>query len=191
MLLPDNFPGDSKLLAGRKNFCTIDWAFAGTSESSDTVYEGRAARACTWTHWIDTHKPSGYQDSGVMWTQEDGTTMEIGKMENSATGKEEPYEEIWEDFVPSATGDRSHAVCQTFKLDKPGSKGLLIRAGAWVQGLRIDEEENRKVVTVRRLHWHGGHWVNMIDHGHGNLPVERILDSGQVWSPQWNGWELV
>ena len=53
---------------------------------------------------MDNLKPSGYQDSGVMWTQENGTTMEVGRMENPASGEIEKYEEVWEDPVPKCVG---------------------------------------------------------------------------------------
>ena len=147
-------------------------------------------RKCTWTHWIDSHKPSGFQDSGSMYKQADGTILEVGKMVKPGTEEETPYEEVWEDPVPQIihpwkegemtraapeNGKTGKAVCHAIDLDEEGKKGMIIRVGDWVQGLRIEGEGEGKRVTVERWHWTEtedlkGEWRLRFKIGDGEIP---------------------
>lgn len=210
-MLPPNFSGDSRLLKGEPDTLNIDWAFAGTATSSDDAWEHETLmkgkpRRCTWTHWIDSHKASGYQDSGAMYKQADGTILEVGKMEKPDTGAETAYEEVWEDPVPqiihpwkegemtpavAANRGTGKAVCHVIYLnDEEGQKGIIIRVGDWVQGLRIDGEGGEKNVTVERWHWKEtedpkGEWKMMFRIGDGELPCWYVLSEDNEYDKEW------
>ncbi|KAI1168580.1 hypothetical protein F5B18DRAFT_646367 [Nemania serpens] len=76
---------------------SLDWAFAGTS-SSEIRDGGR--RHSTWRHVVDsrTRAPETVVDEGDIFPQEDGRTLETGRMANPATGKLTDYEEVWTDL---------------------------------------------------------------------------------------------
>ena len=87
-----------------------------------------------------------------MWTQEDGTTLEKGSMENPATGKVEPYEEVWEDPQPERVGDRLRYDCLKLDREEERKKGMIVRVGQYVQGILVEEVEGggeKKVVVER------------------------------------------
>ena len=196
--IPPNFDGDLKFLNGDPDTLELDWAFAGTSLSTTSG----PSRSCTWTHWIDTTYPSGHQDSGTMWELKDGTTLEIGSMENPATGKAEDYQEIWEDLRP--TIDRvqvGQAKFHARMLDKEGSKGMIINIGGWLQGIRIDGEGEGRNVTVERWCFvvHNdeyGEWKLMFKVGDGDMPMEFMMKGitdqvKVVWKDDRDEWKLV
>ncbi|KAG6014683.1 hypothetical protein E4U43_006273 [Claviceps pusilla] len=81
----------------------LDWAIAGTS-SSQTIHvpaqdknKTTTIRRCRFEHWLDSRTSSAAPDQGDMYQQQDGTTLEIGRMVNPETGLETDYEEVWWD----------------------------------------------------------------------------------------------
>lgn len=203
VLLPPNFSGDNRLLKAEPDTLKIDWAFAGTAASSDGAHAYETlnpGRTCIWTHWIDTHKPFGYQEMGSMYKQADGTILEIGMMESPATGMKMEYHEVWEDPVPQIIHRGSgKAVSHAIELAKERSKGTIIRVGDWIQGLRIDGEGKDKKVTVERWHWHEtedpkGEWKIMFKIGEGELPCWYVIDEddvGKEWPEGAEKWRLI
>lgn len=126
-----------------------------------------------------------------MYKQKDGTILEVGKMENPATGQEQSYEEIWEDLVPQviSRGNRK-AVCHAINLDKEKRKGMIIRVGDWIQGLRIDGDGDLRNVTVERWHWTStevpkGTWKMMLRIGDADLPCWHMMGEDDDWDREW------
>ena len=196
--LPPNFDGDLRFLNGDPDTLELDWAFAGTSLSTTSG----SSRSCTWTHWIDTIYPYGHQDSGTMWELKDGTTLEIGSMENPATGKVEDYQEIWEDLRPTIDREQvGQAKFHARMLYKEGSKGMIINIGGWLQGIRIDGEGEGRNVTVERWCFvdHNekcGDWKLMFKVGDGDMPIEFMMKGitdqvKVVWRDEWDEWKVV
>lgn len=105
----------------------------------------------TWTHWVDSQKPDGYEDDGFMYDQHDGLTWEKGVMEYPKTGKPTPYEEVWEDFAP-AKDAAGNMIAATLVHTETGNsaKGMVIRVGDWIQGILRDAAGN---ITVERWHY--------------------------------------
>ena len=126
-----------------------------------------------------------------MYNQADGTVLEIGKMENPKTGKVQAYEEVWEDPVPLAVNNKEgEAVCHVIQLDKEGRKGMIIRVGQWVQGLRIDGAADEQKVTVERWHWSPAeelkrNWKMMFKIGDGELPCWYVMGENDRHAAEW------
>ncbi|KAJ7226305.1 hypothetical protein C8J57DRAFT_1389800 [Mycena rebaudengoi] len=70
----------------------LDWAFAGYRSSAGNNFT-------KFTHHIDsrTLNPLDVVDFGTNTSQSDGTTLEVGKMVNPATGVMTAYEEVGRD----------------------------------------------------------------------------------------------
>jgi len=144
----DRLPNDDCSSKGK-----LEWAFAGQSQSTPARWDGPrlvTPQHSRWTHWIDSQKPSGFQDEGYMYAQCDGLTLEKGIMENPETGIMTPYEEVWEDLEPQATGgDGKQRVSVTLRLNDLAKQGMIIRVGDLIQGMVKTGDE----VTVERWHW--------------------------------------
>ncbi|KAI5457427.1 hypothetical protein BGZ63DRAFT_408166 [Mariannaea sp. PMI_226] len=153
----------------------LDWGIAGNSSSwhRDDGKGGQILR-CQWRHWISsrTTNPESAADEGDMFPQETpGLTLEVGSMENPATGKDTPYEELWRDADPAPT-TTSAARCVVLQFQsETGARGSVIRLGQYCQGIRRDGER----VSVERWEFDGG-WKRTIKMGDGELPCEMVLD---------------
>lgn len=129
----------------------LEWGFAGQSKGTPAKWDGpRLVTPAhgTWTHWVDSQKPDGYEDDGFMYDQHDGLTWEKGVMEYPKTGKLTPYEEVWEDFAPAkdAAGNMI-AVTLVYTETGNNAKGMVIRVGDWIQGILRDAAGS---ITVER-----------------------------------------
>ena len=149
----DGLPNDDNVPALDR----LEWAFAGQSRGTPAEWEGPrlvAPAHSTWTHWVDSKKPDGYEDDGFMYDQHDGLTWEKGVMEYPTTGKLTPYEEVWEDFAP-AKDAAGNMISVTLIYTESGnsSKGMTIRVGDWIQGILRDAVGS---ITVERWHYEVG-----------------------------------
>lgn len=162
-------------------FSGLQWAFAGTSESS-VDDDGR--RFSTWHHWIDSNSDDPAVDRGEMITQENGRVLEQGTMVDPNTGKEESYEELWEEVPTEKLSSGNNArVCMVLRTEdqEKMSRGMVIRLGDYCQG--ILKSQGR--VIVQRWKWNfsnradgSGSWRNVLTIGTNskNLPCDDFLD---------------
>ncbi|KAI0321532.1 hypothetical protein OF83DRAFT_1051098 [Amylostereum chailletii] len=110
---PSEEPTDTLVLTGKRYFVdcrvwknslitgnTLDWAFAGTKSSTDTLGQTHS----TWHHTVDSRTFEPTTDEGILWPDPNDPlkTIERGSMCNPATGLIEDYEEIWLDEDPPA-----------------------------------------------------------------------------------------
>ncbi|KAK3307203.1 uncharacterized protein B0T15DRAFT_394169 [Chaetomium strumarium] len=162
----------------------LDWAIAGTSESSLIMNGTRHGR---WHHWIDSRSKSteGLMDEGDMFDHpSDPTlTLERGRMVNPLTGAETDYEEMWRsEPIESTTApsgpDRTSVTCLALQWqgaedgDPPGKvrRGLVVRLGQYCQAFARDGDE----ITVERLKWDVRQqmWARQVRIGKQELPLE-------------------
>ncbi|CAJ2509839.1 Uu.00g057390.m01.CDS01 [Anthostomella pinea] len=154
----------------------LDWAFAGCSTSE--VHNG--VRHSTWRHFVDNRSSGAEEvtDEGNMVTQDDGRTLETGRMVNPATGRETNYEEIWTDTEPMPIPERSEALSIPSRVSKARcivlelknnaqqERGMVICLGHYCQGVVRKGEE----FTLERWQWVDGKW-------------ERQYRMGSLWLP--------
>jgi hypothetical protein len=131
----------------------LDWGFAGQSVSSGQP------RHCTWEHYVDStqslfaNRP--LSDSGTMYPQPDGKTLEKGNMTNPSTGKETDYEEIWEDLPLAFPKNMSYKYYALTHDDsgvtgdcKWRRRGVFLQLGPWFQVVfRCDSFDGRKIIN--------------------------------------------
>ncbi|KAH7038025.1 uncharacterized protein B0I36DRAFT_381109 [Microdochium trichocladiopsis] len=103
---------ESEMAAAHRDFGTItysslDWAFAGTSESQPVPArpDGKGPTTHSKWHHLVTDRaavitPGQFTDEGDMYPQPDGSVLEKGRMTNPMTGRETDYEEVWVDGEP-------------------------------------------------------------------------------------------
>ncbi|KAF4552281.1 Hypothetical protein D9617_10g072620 [Elsinoe fawcettii] len=171
----------------------LQWAFAGTSHtslrpSSDPTIA--PTLHCTWHHWIDSHAPpcrdDEVKDSGDLFPQPDGRSLETGTMLNPATGKVEAYEEMWSDghVTPIGKEEGKRAVILDLReVDAGGrewAKGMVVRVGKWVQGIVkvVREGGGEGMVEVSCERWE-----------YAEKGWERRVKIGRLWLPCAITWE--
>ncbi|KAL8749013.1 MAG: hypothetical protein Q9184_006974 [Pyrenodesmia sp. 2 TL-2023] len=168
--------------AGLQQSSALQWAFAGTSESS---LDGDGRRFSTWHHWIDSNSEDPPLDKGELITQADGNVLEKGTMVDPKTGQEESYEELWKD-VPTGTDipslGNNARVCTVLRTEDQGNKGrgMIIRLGDYCQGILKKDGE----VTVERWEWYFSHidskdgkWYKTVTIGTDDMPCDEVLGS--------------
>lgn len=131
----------------------LDWALAGTSESTPVGTDGKASDG-VWRHWVDSRfeDADAQVDAGRNTEQEDGSVLETGSMENPATGQVAPYEEVWRDIAPKPTlPDRKPRciVLQTYDAET-NDRGVVQLLGQFCQGILRTKKDG---VTVERWQW--------------------------------------
>lgn len=158
----------------------IDWLIAGTSLSWSRE-AGKVSRG-QWRHWIDsrTTDTADLADEGDMYPQADGTTLEVGRMENPETGKETDYEEVWRDLnaFPEGLDDPLEAI--TVQIDQGDeAKGSVVRLGGFCQGFLRKGER----LSAERWVWidGGAGWKRTISIGEDELPCSQVLVSKSKW----------
>ncbi|KAI1381385.1 hypothetical protein F4677DRAFT_123864 [Hypoxylon crocopeplum] len=148
----------------------LDWAFAGTSESSQRE-DGRGGKVAhsTFHHWVDSrvHAAEKVRDEGDMFPQPDGTTLETGRMVNPATGAETDYQELWQDEEPVWI-DEASVPCVVLQLqdDSRGVRGMVIRLGQYCQGVMREGDD----FTAERWEWRDARWTLTARVGGRSLP---------------------
>jgi hypothetical protein len=123
-------------------FSQLEWAFAGTSQSTPAERLGPGDAISkpahtVWSHWIDSDTLEEVKDEGDMRPQADGTVLETGTMTNLETGGEMTYEELWEDLEANVVGREKEKICLVLRMEEPEkeARGYLIRIGEYIQGL--------------------------------------------------------
>ncbi|KAI1153043.1 hypothetical protein F4825DRAFT_282474 [Nemania diffusa] len=166
----------------------LDWAFAGLSSSE--IRNG--VRHSTWRHVVDsrTRVSEIAVDEGDMFPQDDGRTLETGRMVNPATGKLTDYEEIWsdpepEDGIPEAdqnsaglTGQLRGRRCVVLELrdDEREQRGMTVCLGRYYQGVvRIGER-----FAAERWLWEDGKWQRKYRVGDLWIPGPEHVDSATL-----------
>ncbi|KAI0816397.1 hypothetical protein GGR55DRAFT_674598 [Xylaria sp. FL0064] len=130
---------------------SLDWAFAGvaSSETRDGV------RHCTWRHVVDsrTRAPEAVVDEGDVFPQEDGRTLETGRMVNPDTGNLTDYQEVWSGLeaegIPDELTRQPRARCVVLELkdeDREG-RGMVVCLGRDGFGKMEDGNPSSGLVT--------------------------------------------
>ncbi|KAI0455672.1 hypothetical protein F5B21DRAFT_187945 [Xylaria acuta] len=142
----------------------LDWAFAGISSSE--IRDG--VRHSTWRHVVDsrTRTPETVVDEGDIFPQDDGGTLETGRMANPATGRLTDYEEVWTDLeaegipeIDQNSGGLVHQPegrCVVLELDdaEREARGMTICLGRYCQSVvRIGDR-----FAAERWLWEDGEW---------------------------------
>ncbi|PNS15742.1 hypothetical protein CAC42_4194 [Sphaceloma murrayae] len=163
----------------------LQWAFAGVSKAtllpdSSTINVPGPVQHCVWTHWVDSHAPpfhdTDVRDEGDLFSQPDGSSLEVGEMRNPETGKVQKYEEKWVDEEVERTGaeeGRRAVVLELSERDEEGrewAKGAVVRVGRWVQGLVKVVRGAGAEISCERWKWEEGGW-------------ERVMKIGRLWLP--------
>ena len=130
----------------------LDWAFAGRAVSEGVV-DSPGVKRCRWTHEVDSRtalRGKPLADEGLVRPHptREGLVLETGCMLNPASGREEGYEEVWEDLdvenVRGESFDQGAAVvrgsvvqlrCVVLTMDEESRKGVFICVGHWAQGV--------------------------------------------------------
>ena len=73
-----------------------------------------------------------------MFNQDDGSTMEKGRMVNPESGAEEDYEEVWEDMTITNVPETGAGGVLEMKDDANDTRGLVILMGEYCQGIMRD-----------------------------------------------------
>ncbi|KAI8947192.1 hypothetical protein F4801DRAFT_525007 [Xylaria longipes] len=143
---------------------SLDWAFAGIS--SPEIRDG--VRHSTWRHVVDsrTRTPETVLDEGDIFPQDDGGTLETGRMVNPATGKLTDYEEVWIDLeaedIPEINQNSGNLTpqpkrrCVVLELNdgEREARGMSICLGRYCQGVvRIGDR-----FAAERWLWEDGGW---------------------------------
>ncbi|GAW24936.1 hypothetical protein ANO14919_145320 [Xylariales sp. No.14919] len=154
---------------------SLDWAFAGISSSE--IRNG--VRHCIWRHLVDsrTAMPIAVVDEGDIFPQDNGQTLETGRMMNPATEKLADYEEMWTDLEPEGIpeGNKNSGElieqwrgrCVVLELeDEHQGRGMAVCLGRYYQGVvRIGQR-----FAAERWLWEDGEW-------------RRKFRVGDLWIP--------
>ncbi|KAK3318710.1 hypothetical protein B0H66DRAFT_640060 [Apodospora peruviana] len=189
---PNNADNHDNINIDTTDLSRLDWAIAGTSESTSTPPDTTGDRHwhSKWHHWIDSRVAdtnlATVSDEGDMFPQPpDGTrVLEKGRMPNPSTGIETDYEEMWlsekidvnvprySQFTPNlprsvkSSDEETVKRCAVLQLEDTSTKtrGMIVRLGQYCQGiLRVGED-----VVVERWKWEsgasgtGGAWTRQV-----------------------------
>ncbi|KAI1743575.1 hypothetical protein F4680DRAFT_348903 [Xylaria scruposa] len=165
---------------------SLDWAFAGISSSE--IRDG--VQHSTWRHVVDsrTRAPETVVDEGDIFPQDDGGTLETGRMVNPATGKLTDYEEVWTDLeaesIPSinpnsdALAQQPKGRCVVLELndEEREARGMAICLGRYNQCVvRIDDR-----FTAERWQWEDGEWKRKYRVGAMLVPGPEHMSSATL-----------
>jgi hypothetical protein len=187
LLLPATGKVSGKVL---ESDIEIDWAFAGQSTSS--LPSCGKPRHSTWQHWVDTgislFSKDLFSDSGTMYPQKDGKTLEKGSMVNPETNKETEYEEVWEDLpldCPANLDYESYIITLDL-VDDEGvgrARSVVMQLGCWFQSVFRCEQDNasgstKTDVSAARYKWDakGARWDLIASLGFPGSPTPNIIE---------------
>ncbi|KAI1281429.1 hypothetical protein F5Y07DRAFT_296475 [Xylaria sp. FL0933] len=197
---PERLFVDIRILKGiSKAGASLDWAFAGvsSSETRDGV------RHCTWRHVVDsrTRAPEAVVDEGDIFPQDDGRTLETGRMVNPATGQLTDYEEVWSDLEAESIPDgestqqpRARCVVLELKDEDREGRGMVVCLGRYCQGVvRIGPH-----FAAERWLWENGGWQRKFRIGDLDIPSPEYIhrnvlseDEQITLSDALLGWKVV
>jgi len=98
---------------------------------------------------------------------------EVGTMTNSASGKRQPYVEIWRSLDPNENSlehevrQSSHTTVNkvfTLVVSSAGYTGKLVRVGNWAQGIIYDKSNKERPLHVIQSHLKGS-WSTLLAYG--------------------------
>ncbi|KAI0539854.1 hypothetical protein GGR58DRAFT_203447 [Xylaria digitata] len=174
---PEHHFVDIRILKGiNEPEASVDWAFAGMSSSKTRS----GVRHCTWSHVVDsrTSTPEAVVDEGDMFPQENGQSLETGRMVNPATEKLTDYEEIWTDVevegIPGPNDNsegliqrpRGRCIVLELKDEERQEWGVAVLLGRYFQGVvRIGQQ-----FGAERWLWEDGEWKRKFRIGHLCIP---------------------
>ncbi|KAI0191138.1 hypothetical protein EV127DRAFT_69306 [Xylaria flabelliformis] len=165
---------------------SLDWAFAGIS-SSETR---NGVRHSTWRHVVDSRMraPETVIDEGDIFPQDDGRTLETGRMVNPATGKLTSYEEVWTDLetegIPEVnpgsdtTTQQARGRCVVLELNDAEceARGMAICLGRYHQCVvRMGDR-----FTAERWLWEDGEWKRKCQAGVILVPGPEHMSSATL-----------
>lgn len=101
-----------------------------------------------WDHWIDSRGGEGESDEGDMIVLEDGNVLEEGTNLAADGSTEQKYEELWRDLPIDPLGKKNnrHSIVLRAENKDEDMKGLVIKIGAWCQGILKKDGE----LTIER-----------------------------------------
>lgn len=151
------------------------WAFSGRAITTFHDATGQHhpidmpyTAHCKFLHEIDSRGPD-ISDEGDMFLLMNGDCLEMGIMENPATGTKDLYKEYWHsaERLPNPDGEDDDSVCIVAQASNPASvQGIVIRSGGRVQGITSrKEKDGRQIVEVER-------WIR-----DRNMPLSRPVNA--------------
>lgn len=168
-IIHDTTPISSSLPANEDKLMTIqsdtpilplselDWGFSGQATSVPAT--GSTPTRSSWNHWVDSKTKLHEEpiiDSGEMFPQDNGLTLETGSMPNPATGLDTAYEEVWEDLPKHQPSDLE-TECFILTNDEPErfTRGCIMQLGQYCQAvLRIGDEMRVERWAYCDKQWH-------------------------------------
>ncbi|KAJ4418060.1 hypothetical protein N0V82_005814 [Gnomoniopsis sp. IMI 355080] len=176
----------------------LDWAIGGTSTSTQrTRPDGTRVSHSVFTHWVDsrTRDPESATDEGDMLPQPDGTTLEIGRMVNPATGIETDYEELWRDGASENVPALAKWTVLQIQDESQQKRGMFVQLGQYAQAvLRVGD-----IFTAERWEWDSSQstWVGTFRVGDDEaFPLDDLIPTCQevhhageeieAWSGIWS-----
>ena len=119
---------------------SLDWAFAGTSQTNPIVNETNESPNryhSVWHHWIDSNGDDASPDEGDMTPLEDGTLLEEGVNLDANGSVISRYEELWEELPIEPASDSTEVPCVVVQAEDEARnlRGMAIKIGRWCQGM--------------------------------------------------------
>lgn len=181
----------------------FEWALAGVEED---VGSGKIL----FHHEIDsqsilnsdstrdpTQPPAA--DLGHFEQLPNGDRKETGEMRNPATGKIQPYVEIWRSLDANETSPEKemrekeghNPEVYVLAVDDEEYKGKLIRMGNWIQGVVWEKKKsaNANALSLLRAYFDGSEWKRLLEYGPISIPCNfdgNINDSIIINGIKWN-----
>ncbi|KAI1426709.1 hypothetical protein F5Y12DRAFT_783750 [Xylaria sp. FL1777] len=181
---------DIRILKGiNEPDASLDWAFAGTSSSE--TRDG--VRHCVWRHAVDsrTRTPEAVVDEGDIFPQDDGRTLETGRMVNPATGQMTSYEEVWSDLeaegIPDEVNQQQRARCVVLELEdeERDERGMVVCLGRYCQGV----VRTGSRFAAERWLWEDGEWQQKFRIGDLRIPGPSRIHTDIVSGKEQTGSE--
>lgn len=111
-----------------------------------------------------------------MWTQDDGSVLELGKSKDPITGEDIEYEELWRDLEILPLGKKRNRSSLVLRVHDPEEdiKGMAVKIGGWCQAIMKVKDD----LTIER-------WERRpVGQDKDDLPVEE----GQLGRRTQNDW---
>ncbi|KAL1895616.1 hypothetical protein Sste5346_005085 [Sporothrix stenoceras] len=159
----------------------LDWALAGTSSSTPVADTNGKFSDGVWRHWVDSRyaDADSQVDAGRNTEQPDGSVLEVGCMENPATGQVAAYEEVWRDIAPVSSfpenGKPPRCLVLQMHNTETNDRGVVELLGQFCQGISRTQKEG---VTVERWQWLP---TESMARGDGRNEVYRSSSPSSTW----------
>jgi len=161
----------------------LEWGFAGTSEGTKAVVEkGKLVNPAhtIWTHWVDSKSLDITMDDGYMYDQENGDVLELGSMAHPDSNIITKYEEVWKDLDIEITGTDDKRNSAVLRYDGgPEDRGMVIRVGQFIQGVRRKSHHGEVITSVARWQWINNAWHRLLVVGACDIPCPALFFCGE------------